>query len=702
MRKSLMSLGYVLIIVGFAFAALGNNRTNQLPLAVADADAEEVVERTMVALDGSGSTDEDGILVAFTWMQIDNSAPLVHIQAANMAVASFTAPRVDTPTTFSFQLVVTDDRGATDADQVDVAVLPPAEAILNGAIRFLRVVANSAGNGLPRNEAAATELSTCNCDTLSNCNFNPNSNFFVPAQLGNLITVAVLSNALQKQDASFVVGYDDAGLLSYLSAAISSLEEILSTDSSVFPNSQVGRALFQAYDTTTAMPLNTRFGRIVSLLDNAILVAGLRAASSYIDDLDGMLASRIDDLISQFDFTLWLVGSDFRLGGFEDPRLGSLVDRIISESRLAPVTARALGQISAEQFANIVQCTITSSVSTTTPAGITIERLPKFGRALEIWAATPFLSDELQTRLGTCSIIPLADAWFETMMNLNLPAAGATPVADGFGNFLEFELSPAEEPDEGPDDLQDTQVLVPPAAGILAGALGTQEVFENLRAMVAAVVDDQLYDPKWGVPNALDRGTGLINEADPVRGTLEIAMMAVALLNRRLGGDFLTDLLKEDPIWAQALQEYVNLVNTLFVEGENAANIEDEFLRSRSEAIGDETLLLPSVGSQADFEVVFKVPGDYGLVVRYSNDDTGVGDTVTVLLDGEVVQSFTTQDTDGYDPMGMIDGWNIFVNSPEIVLGEVPTGTSTLSLRLDTSDGFGVEIDSIAVSIPER
>jgi hypothetical protein len=69
-------------------------------------------------LNGSGSSDPDGTIASFSWIQTTGTT--VSLTGANTATPSFTAPSVSG--TLTFQLTVTDNNGATSSDTVDVAV----------------------------------------------------------------------------------------------------------------------------------------------------------------------------------------------------------------------------------------------------------------------------------------------------------------------------------------------------------------------------------------------------------------------------------------------------------------------------------------------------------------------------------------------------------------------------------------------------
>ncbi len=99
----------------------GAGAPNTPPTANAGAD-KSGAEGDTVSLDGSMSADPDGATLTYLWRQTSGAA--VTLQNATSATAQFQAPDVETVTTFSFELVVTDGAGARDTDQVTVTVNP--------------------------------------------------------------------------------------------------------------------------------------------------------------------------------------------------------------------------------------------------------------------------------------------------------------------------------------------------------------------------------------------------------------------------------------------------------------------------------------------------------------------------------------------------------------------------------------------------
>jgi len=119
---------------------------NEAPIADAG-PAQSVGDGITVTLDGSASSDADGSVVAFSWIQIANDAPAVSLLDATAAVTTFTAPDVLVPTDLVFELVVTDNEGALSTVNTVVVTVIEASGIveLSGQVTFDNVP--HAGNG---------------------------------------------------------------------------------------------------------------------------------------------------------------------------------------------------------------------------------------------------------------------------------------------------------------------------------------------------------------------------------------------------------------------------------------------------------------------------------------------------------------------------------------------------------------------------
>ncbi|HET7506579.1 MAG TPA: S8 family serine peptidase [Kofleriaceae bacterium] len=103
----------------------------QAPAAAIVAATSCVQGGSTVTLNGTGSSDADGTIVAYAWTQL--SGPPVTLSGAGTAIASFTAP---TQGTLVFALTVTDSDGLTGTAQVTIPIapLPVADATASDAV----------------------------------------------------------------------------------------------------------------------------------------------------------------------------------------------------------------------------------------------------------------------------------------------------------------------------------------------------------------------------------------------------------------------------------------------------------------------------------------------------------------------------------------------------------------------------------------
>lgn len=125
--RLLDGLAVLLIISLSVFVAPQVEAANKKP-GVNIAKIAAVSEGDSVNLDGSASTDKDGTISSFVWVQTKGAT--VNLNGANSAIARFTAPVITKtqkptkPITLSFKLTVTDNLGATRSKMVNVSVKP--------------------------------------------------------------------------------------------------------------------------------------------------------------------------------------------------------------------------------------------------------------------------------------------------------------------------------------------------------------------------------------------------------------------------------------------------------------------------------------------------------------------------------------------------------------------------------------------------
>jgi hypothetical protein len=571
--------------------------------------------------------------------------------------------------------------------QFEVEQITPATVmreVAGRAMQFLRAVIHPT-SGLPHNEARQSELDADGPFA---------SDFFVPAQVGNFLAAATQSNQLRRSSVTtpFTAGYSDEELIDQLELTVGSLETILSTPGRVYEDMATGaKALYQVYDTATATPRDGAFDRIVSLLDNVQLLAGLHATVGFLvsdfPDTDpelmdraGQLVSQINGLLSQFNVAMWLDNGVLRIGDTEDPSGGPMLDRITSEGRLAPVIGLGRGELTPLEFSANMQRMIFESKQGASLGGVEVEKLPFFGTALEAFYPTAFLGLETQSQYFRNTLRPLSEAWLEVAGAAGRPA-GATGIANGFGQFVVFGASPSE----GLPQQRDAMVGIPPAAGMMAGALGTTDAIANLLDSVMSLQGAGLFDSNFGVPNYQDFGSGLVDATEPVYGTLEVSQMSASLLNRLLAGGTLQFYLTRNPQMNNAMIEYFGHINSR--EAEFSA-VGDGMEIARSAAGGDAVWHLEDVGDLVEYTVSFPFSASLQMILRYSNDDTGAGDTITVLVNGAPIGSIFTMNT---------GDWNVFTTSMPPLAIPMQTGLVTIGLRLDATDGFGVDLDRFRI-----
>ena len=96
---------------------------------VGDAGPDQTVyEGTSVILNGSNSKSNNNVILSYEWKQLPH--PNITVGGARTMIWSFMAPFVSIDTTLTFELVVTDDRGITSTDDVNINVRDGNKSII--------------------------------------------------------------------------------------------------------------------------------------------------------------------------------------------------------------------------------------------------------------------------------------------------------------------------------------------------------------------------------------------------------------------------------------------------------------------------------------------------------------------------------------------------------------------------------------------
>lgn len=132
----------------------GGGAANLVPTA--NAGASRTVDVGSVTLNGTASSDPDGTIASYSWTQTAGSP--VTLSAASTSQPTFIAPQSTVSASFSFQLVVTDNRGATSSasavtitvngNAVPVANAGAPQTVASGATVTLNGSGSSDADGL--------------------------------------------------------------------------------------------------------------------------------------------------------------------------------------------------------------------------------------------------------------------------------------------------------------------------------------------------------------------------------------------------------------------------------------------------------------------------------------------------------------------------------------------------------------------------
>lgn len=236
--------------------------------------------------------------------------------------------------------------------------------------------------------------------------------------------------------------------------------------------------------------------------------------------------------------------------------------------------------------------------------------------------------------------------------------------------------------------------------GMLSGAGYGEALRQEAISALRAGWERGHWHPRFGLPDAfhvdvseLEAPAGALRTTGPWQQSALFAIdqgpMLLHLENAH--SSLIWQLLDKNPNIQRAFDRISFPSPTQVVlQGEDGTG--DGLIRSRSNAWGERTVWL----GDGDAQTMMFSPGrgeSILVAVRYSNDNFGPSETVTILLDDLEVGSFIAEDTGNGG-----SGWNIFAWSENIPANSfTDIGEHTLTIAISGGDGFGFELDAVTV-----
>ena len=232
------------------------------------------------------------------------------------------------------------------------------------------------------------------------------------------------------------------------------------------PNAYASKVFYQWYWISWNPPVvsGNAADRLVPSIDNAWLAASLITIREYAEANDHPgLATRADQILADMDFLLWYDSQThlFTWGGIDDPQGGFPADYYSNENRIINFVARALGQLSQEEYA------LSLGALQQYPAtydGITVDKVAWDGSYFT-YAAPALFAKEMWTAYGMNTIEPATQAQIAYAQDQGYEAWGLSDAYDvGAGDYVKQGAPPtgmAGSPEARPG-------LVTPHASALA------------------------------------------------------------------------------------------------------------------------------------------------------------------------------------------------------------------------------------------
>ncbi len=267
------------------------------------------------------------------------------------------------------------------------------------------------------------------------------------------------------------------------------------------PNAYHQSVFYQWYWIAWNPPVvgaNTGDNHLVPSVDNAWLAASLITIRQYAEAHGHTaMAQKAEAILADMDFRLWYHPDSHRFswGDVENPQGGALADYYSNENRIINVVARALGDLSAEEFR------LSLAALAGPPGaynGITVEKMAWDGSYFT-YAAPALFIREMGTSYGRNTLVPATQAQIAYARNQRYAAWGLSDCFDvGFGGYVQQGAPPVPAgvtPETRPG------LVTPHAAGLALITPLAGEAVSNLQAI--STTFGCAYEPSYGFRDAV-------------------------------------------------------------------------------------------------------------------------------------------------------------------------------------------------------
>jgi len=267
------------------------------------------------------------------------------------------------------------------------------------------------------------------------------------------------------------------------------------------PNAYHQSVFYQWYWIAWNPPVvgaNTGDNHLVPSVDNAWLAASLITIRQYAEAHGHTaMAQKAEAILADMDFRLWYHPDSHRFswGDVENPQGGALADYYSNENRIINVVARALGDLSAEEFR------LSLAALAGPPGaynGITVEKMAWDGSYFT-YAAPALFIREMGTSYGRNTLVPATQAQIAYARSQRYAAWGLSDCFDvGFGGYVQQGAPPVPAgvtPETRPG------LVTPHAAGLALITPLAGEAVSNLQAI--STTFGCAYEPPYGFRDAV-------------------------------------------------------------------------------------------------------------------------------------------------------------------------------------------------------